>query len=137
MRLLPLSTGTRRDVPFPDLIELLNIGEAPLNIGEAAYQERFRHSTIKRAKRQGLRRNAAVALGDLGDPRAVPALARALHDDEPIVRGHAAWALGRIGGAEASVALHARLAVEPAVEVREEMSAALEVMTGRNLVNQE
>jgi hypothetical protein len=39
----------------------------------------------------------AVALGNWGSPEAVPVLATALHDDEPLVRGHAAWALGRIG----------------------------------------
>lgn len=44
----------------------------------AINQERFRHSAVKRAKRQGLRRNAAVALGNLRDARAVPALERAL-----------------------------------------------------------
>lgn len=118
----------RRDVPFPDLIELLNLDEA-------TYQERFRHSAIKRAKRQGLRRNAAVALGNLGDPRAVPALTRALHDDDPIVRGHAAWALGRIGGPEAAAALGARLSAEPASEVRRELEAALAVAKNRKEIS--
>ncbi len=108
----------RRDVPFPDLVELLDIDEA-------AYQERFKHSAIKRAKRQGLRRNAAVALGNLGDPRAVPALARALLDDDAIVRGHAAWALGRIGSPQAQAALRDRLACESDPSVREEISLAL------------
>ena len=44
-----------------------------------------------------------------GDPQAVPALIRALHDDEPLIRGHAAWALGRIGGEEAKRALQEAL----------------------------
>ncbi len=48
-----------------------------------------------------LQRNAAVALGNYGDPVYVPVLAEALETQaEDIVRGHAAWALGRIGGAE-------------------------------------
>ncbi len=45
-----------------------------------------------------LRRNAAIALGNVGDPAAVPALVAALSDPAEVVRGHAAWALGRIGG---------------------------------------
>ncbi len=106
----------RKDVPYPDLVELLHIDEE-------TYRERFRNSAIKRAKRQGLRRNAAVALGNLRDPRAVPALAKALEDEDPVVRGHAAWALGRIGGAER--ALRARLGVEPDPAVREELLGAL------------
>jgi len=108
----------RRDVAFPDLVELLNIDEP-------TYQERFRRSAIKRARRQGLRRNAAVALGNLRDPRAVPALVTALRDDDPVVRGHAAWALGRIGGSEATGALRARIAAERDAQVREELALAL------------
>ncbi|HXF81698.1 MAG TPA: tRNA epoxyqueuosine(34) reductase QueG [bacterium] len=108
----------RRDVAFPDLVELLHIDEE-------TWRERFRHSAVKRAKRQGLRRNAAVALGNLGDQRAVPALVRALHDPDPIVRGHAAWALGRIGGTTAVQALAARAAVEAEPAVRAELQDAL------------
>jgi epoxyqueuosine reductase len=108
----------RRDVPFPDLLELLHIDEP-------TYQERFRHSAIKRAKRQGLRRNAAVALGNLRDSRAVPALVQALEDGDPIVRGHAAWALGQIGGALARTALRERASRESDPEVMAELSAAM------------
>lgn len=109
----------RRDVAFPDLIELLHIDEH-------TYQERFHHSAIKRAKRGGLRRNAAVALGNLRDPRAVPALARALDDDDPVIRGHAAWALGRIADQPARAALQARSAIEADPAVRDEIEGALE-----------
>lgn len=113
----------RRGVPFPDLIELLHIDEA-------TYQERFRHSAIKRARRQGLRRNAAVALGNLRDLRAVPALIQALEDQDPVVRGHSAWALGLIGGREAEQALQACRAVETDSAVLQEISAALQMLNG-------
>jgi epoxyqueuosine reductase len=113
----------RRDVQFPDLIELLHIDER-------TYQERFRHSAVKRAKRQGLRRNAAVALGNLRDARAVPALERALSDGDPLVRGHAAWALGQIGGSEAKTALAARMVKEDESEVQAEIRHALEALAG-------
>ena len=108
----------RRDVPFPDLLELLHLDER-------TYQERFRHSAIKRAKRQGLRRNAAVALGNLRDRRAVPALCGALEDENVLVRGHAAWALGQIGGDAARAALQERALVEADPEVLAEVNAAV------------
>ena len=59
---------------------------------------KFKGSPVKRAKRRGYLRNVAVALGNAGDPSAVPAIGHALlNDHEPLVRGHAAWALGCIG----------------------------------------
>jgi epoxyqueuosine reductase len=89
------------------------------------FRARFRGSPIKRTKRRGLLRNVAVALGNWGDPKAVPALSAALHDHEPLIRGHAAWALGRIGGEAARQALSERLAVEDDAWVREELDLAL------------
>lgn len=108
----------RHHVPFPDLLELLHIDEP-------TYQERFRHSAIKRAKRQGLRRNAAIALGNLRDRRAVEHLTQALDDPDPIIRGHVAWALGQIGGPNATTALRDRLSREQDADVREELAEAL------------
>ncbi len=101
-----------------------------LKLDEAQFRERFRHSPIKRAKRRGLLRNVCVALGNLGDPIAVPALIDTLRDEpEALVRGHAAWALGRIGGGAARAALEASLATEQDETVLQELRCALE--TGR------
>ncbi|HVT18666.1 MAG TPA: tRNA epoxyqueuosine(34) reductase QueG [Thermoanaerobaculia bacterium] len=89
------------------------------------YVARFRGSPMKRAKLDGLRRNAAVAMGNRGGGAYVPALAQALGDAAPLVRGHAAWALGRIGGAAARQALAAALASESDPGVRAEIDSAL------------
>jgi epoxyqueuosine reductase len=67
----------------------------------------------------------AVALGNRRDPSAVPALTRGLVDGEPLVRRHAAWALGRIGGGGARAALGRAWQAEQDPEVREEIRAAL------------
>ncbi|WP_410964954.1 HEAT repeat domain-containing protein, partial [Salmonella sp. SAL04286] len=75
-----------------------------LDIAPDEFRARFRDSPIKRAGRDGLRRNAAVALGNSGDRAAVPALVRALDDDSSLLRLHVAWALGRLGGASARAA---------------------------------
>ncbi len=86
--------AARAGLNAPELITLLSLSEEE-------FRRRFRASPIRRAKRRGLLRNVAVALGNSGDRAAVPALTLALFDIEPLVRGHAAWALGRIGGATA------------------------------------
>jgi epoxyqueuosine reductase len=82
----------RPDQQTPQLIPLLALDDR-------AFRERFAGTALRRAGRNRFVRNAAVALGNVGDARAIPALAGALHGDpDPTVRGHAAWALGRIGG---------------------------------------
>ena len=67
-----------------------------LAMSPAEFSTAFRRSPMKRAKLRGLKRNAAIALGNSGLPEDVPALERALDDPEPLVREHAAWALTRI-----------------------------------------
>lgn len=84
-----------------------------------------RGSAIRRAGRAGFLRNVAVALGNWGAAEAVPVLAAALEDEEPLVRGHAAWALGRIGSPEAREALVGRRATESDGWVTEEIESAL------------
>jgi epoxyqueuosine reductase len=101
----------------PDLIALLTLDDE-------GFRRRFKGSPIRRAKRRGLLRNVVVALGNSGDPAAVPALSQALHDREPLVRRHAAWALGRIGTAEAHAALRRALPTEADPEVRDEIVVA-------------
>ena len=96
-----------------------------LEMDQAAFSERFRKSPIKRTKRRGLLRNAAVALGNTGDRSDVPVLERALSDVEPLVRSHSAWALGRIGGSEARKALAARMKIEEEEDVKTEIQEAL------------
>ncbi len=105
----------------PELLPLLQLTEEQ-------FRERFRHSPIRRTKRRGLLRNVCVALGNSGDQRAVPALIAALHDYESLVRGHAAWALGRLGGEQATMALQEALPAENAEEVRQEIRYALHLM---------
>ena len=108
----------RPDTVAPDLLDLLSLDDD-------AFRLRFRGSPIKRIKRRGLLRNVAVALGNWRDPVAVPALITALNDHEPLIRGHVAWAIGRIDGATARQALQARIIVEEDTWVREEITLAL------------
>jgi epoxyqueuosine reductase len=104
--------------PSPSLVELLEMGEDE-------FKATYRHSPVRRAKWAGIRRNAAVALGNVADPASVPALVRTLGSEPALVRGHAAWALGRIGGSAAVEALKRRLEAEEDGWVREEIELAL------------
>jgi epoxyqueuosine reductase len=98
-----------------------------VGLGRADYEARFRGSPMKRAKRSGLRRNAAVAMGNRRRSGYVPALALALGDGEdPDLRRHAAWALGRIGGEPAVSALRNARSSEDDAEVLAEIDDALE-----------
>ncbi|MDP6957360.1 MAG: tRNA epoxyqueuosine(34) reductase QueG [Planctomycetota bacterium] len=99
----------------PSLIDLLGLSIE-------GFRERFRKSPIKRAKYPGFLRNVCIALGNSGDPAALPALKKALTHSESLVRVHAAWALGRLGGEEA---LRERAGKETDPDVLEEISLSL------------
>lgn len=112
-----LTTGSLEGSPDP---------VALLQMDSNGFQRRFGGTAVTRAGRQGLSRNAAIALGN----RAAPGDARALADSlarepDPVVRAHAAWALGAIGTPEALDALRARAPVERDDVVLAEIAAAL------------
>ena len=75
---------------------------------QEGFRRAFKGSGMKRAKLRGLKRNAALVLGNVGTEENVPVLQRALADPEPLVREHAAWALGRIGSPAAVETLRVR-----------------------------
>jgi len=96
-----------------------------MTLDDEGFRQQFRKSPISRAKRRGLLRNVAVALGNWGDAAAVPVLTRALQDADPLIRGHAAWALGRIGGVDARRALTRAQAADSHEWVQEEIAYSL------------
>jgi epoxyqueuosine reductase len=79
----------RADLDTPDLAELLSLDEA-------GFKRRFVGTPMQRAKRRGLLRNVCVALGNVGGVAALPALARAAIDSEPLIAEHARWAIDQI-----------------------------------------
>lgn len=94
---------------------------AMLRLSRDEFLRATKGSAIRRARYPGFLRNVAIALGNCGDPRGMPALIEALDHVEPLVRGHAAWALGQLGQRQALVSLHRRLKREEDHEVREEI----------------
>jgi epoxyqueuosine reductase len=79
----------RDDLAAPDLIELLKLDDA-------GFKSRFQGSPILRTKRRGFLRNVCVALGNVGDETALPALEKAAEDSEPLIAEHARWAVEQI-----------------------------------------
>lgn len=75
--------------PFPPLAALLDLDRD-------RFRARFRGSALTRARRAGLLRNAAIVLGNRRDRNAIPALRRALDDEDAGVVRAVAWALERI-----------------------------------------
>ena len=98
----------------PDLAVLLVMTDVE-------FRERYKHSAVRRATLAGLQRNACIAMGNLGQRSAVPHLVGAL--------GHAAWALGRLGGAAARNALSSAAQQETDPWVREEIALSLQTAT--------
>lgn len=98
---------------------------ALFDLDDDAFRKRFRETPLWRPRRRGILRNAAIVLGNHRSPDAIPAITKGLHDKEALVRGAAAWALGRHDYSEATAALERRLLVEIDAEVRGEIEAAL------------
>ncbi len=107
----------RPDLESPSLMEWMRMTPDEWAIFAAG-------SPIERTGRAGFLRNVAVALGNRGLPDAVPALVAALSDKEPLVRGHAAWALGRIGTPAARDALVSTQSMETDAWVLTEIALA-------------
>ncbi len=104
----------------PPLVELLGLRSG-------TFKRRYQKTAMGWRGAAVLRRNAAVALGNALDRSAVGPLTSSLErDPHPMVRGHAAWALGRIGSPSAIAALRRRHGAESEVSVRDEITAALE-----------
>ncbi len=121
--------GAGRFESHPDFLPASPEDAAPrltelLSLDDAAFTERFRGRAIMRAKRDGLLRNACVALGNVGTPGDLDALTGALTDRSPTVRGHAAWAVAALANRHGLTTI-ARTPLENAL-VLEHDSAARE-----------
>lgn len=122
-----------RFAPGTDVVELEPVPEwDPIDLRELfwlddeGFRKRFRKTPLWRAKRRGLLRNAAIVLGNQGDPGNFSALGQGLNDPEPLVRAAVAWALGHIQHPETAATLQRRLDQETDGDVRTEIRLALQ-----------
>lgn len=108
----------KADLPQPDLREELQLTPQRFN-------QKFRSSPVKRAKRRGYLRNVTVALGNSGYSKAIPDLIRVLRKDkDALVRRHAAWAMAQIGDQSTLNELQRAAEIEKDPEVLEEIKTA-------------
>jgi epoxyqueuosine reductase len=83
------------DPAFGDQLSTRDLPDE-LSLTRQEFNQRFKGTPVKRAKRRGYLRNVATALGNTGDMHVLPVLQNALQDEEPLVREHADWAIEEI-----------------------------------------
>jgi epoxyqueuosine reductase len=110
--------AARAELAAPEIADILDLDDA-------AFRQVFAGSPIKRIGRDKMIRNALIAAGNSALPGLLPAVIRLLDDPAPVVRGAAAWALGRLDPARFAAERHTRLATEKDELVRPEWSEAL------------
>ncbi len=110
--------GPREENALPELSGLLQLDE-----GE--FRQRFRKSPVRRTGRAGLLRNICIAAGNSGDPDFVPDLMILMNDEAPLIRGHAAWALGELAGGRHDE--HLRAALEQRIHVEKDNNVLEEI----------
>lgn len=128
--------------PLPGAADLLpqpEPGATPtlasvLRMTRSEFKRRYSPTAAGWRGKTVLQRNAIIALGNVGGPDDLPLLAAALGDGRAVMRGHAAWALGRLAQRHPAVTaavvqqLQAALAAEPTARVRQELGAALSLL---------
>ena len=97
-----------------------------VRLDEKEYREEIRPTALERPRRRGLVRNALVVAANTGDAEALEAAGGRLEDPDPVVRGTAAWAIGRSGSAVGRRLLERARDSEPDSEARAEIESALD-----------
>jgi epoxyqueuosine reductase len=113
---------SQQGMPYPLLLD-------ELLLTPECFQHKYRQSPVKRAKLSGYLRNIVVALGNSKNPQLIPDLMKVLKESPfPIVRGHAAWAIGQIGGVDANEGLIEARKTESDFDVMDEIDRAIQSM---------
>lgn len=114
------------ETAFEPLAEFTPLDLRPLfSLNDDQFRSRFRKTPLWRPKRRGILRNAAIALGNFPDEANVAALGKGLSDEEPLVRGACAWALGQHQMDSARLLLESRQMIEADEETKNEIAIAL------------
>ncbi|UIO43555.1 tRNA epoxyqueuosine(34) reductase QueG [Brevibacillus brevis] len=113
--------------PDPEIAKPLLI--PLLQMSNKEFKEKFGQSSSSWRGKKPIQRNAILALAHFKDRTAVPHLERLLFEDpRPVIRGTAAWALGKIGGEQAQEALITAKAKEASPEVVEEIEKGMSML---------
>ncbi|WP_338780438.1 tRNA epoxyqueuosine(34) reductase QueG [Metabacillus sp. FJAT-52054] len=100
-----------------------------LSMSNREFKDKFGHVSGSWRGKKPIQRNAIIALAHYKDTTALPDLYKLVKDDpRPVIRGTAAWAIGKIGQAESISFLEEHLRKEEDDEVLKEMRAGLDVL---------
>ncbi|MBF0357586.1 MAG: tRNA epoxyqueuosine(34) reductase QueG [Magnetococcales bacterium] len=116
-------TAQKNFLPRPELIAPNLTGFAFMN--EVQFRSTFSNSAIKRSGRVRFMRNLAIALGNWGTDAALPPLSHLFADEHPLIRGHAAWGLGKNSNPKGAELLKKAIKTETDQSVLEEIALAL------------
>ncbi len=108
---------------YPDLINLLNLTNEE-------YRDRFGSTAMNWRGKRPIKRNAAIALGNMKNREAIPYLIKALDEPSPIIRAHVIWALGELGGEEVVDRLKILQSEEREIRVLQEIEDVIKKITG-------
>jgi epoxyqueuosine reductase len=113
--------------PDPELAKPLLV--PLLDMGNKEFKSRYGHTSSAWRGRKPIQRNAVIALGNFKEASAIPDLVRVLTEDpRPVLRGTAAWALGRIGGETAMEALDRASRTEKDEDAMEAIQTAINAL---------
>lgn len=117
-------------LPDPELAKPLL--KPLLSIGKKEFQQKFGPTASAWRGKKPIQRNAILSLAHFKDQTAVPELIQLLKNDErPVIRGTAAYALGKIGGSEAARALEAANKVEKDEKALKEIEQGIRMLKER------
>lgn len=96
-----------------------------LTLDDEQFRAEFKNIPLDRPGRAGLLRTACIVLGNVGGEQHLPQLRISLSDQEPLIRGAAAWAIGKLGGAVEQTVLQSRLQTEDNEQTKVEIESAM------------
>jgi len=96
-----------------------------LTLDDEQFRAEFKNTPLDRPGRAGLLRTACIVLGNVGGEEHLPQLRISLSDQEPLIRGAAAWAIGKLGGAVEQTVLQSRLQTEDNEQTKVEIESAM------------
>ncbi|MBI3949391.1 MAG: tRNA epoxyqueuosine(34) reductase QueG [Acidobacteria bacterium] len=123
-----LKTTWKEFYPESGVGKTLSIHEVLSIHSDEIFRHRFRHTALLRTKRRGLVRNATIVAANTKHEPAIPLLKNLIESDpDPIIRGHAVWALGQFSGGQFATVLEQALKDEDPF-VRQEAQAAMGIL---------
>ncbi|PCK22418.1 tRNA epoxyqueuosine(34) reductase QueG [Bacillus pumilus] len=113
--------------PDPEIVKPLL--KPLLTISNREFKEKYGHVSGSWRGKKPIQRNAILALAHFKDTSALPDLIELMHKDpRPVIRGTAAWAIGKIGDQQQLTELEKALERESDEEAKQEIVKGIEFL---------